>query len=83
MAERNSCSQLQKLLKIEIKALKKEIELNKYYLGEKLHRPVSNEEAEKDYLAHHLNGWASGFKSCYCNLVCEEESCKYRRELYG
>ena len=74
-----ACKQLKQLLEIETTALREEIERDKWYLSEKEGHDIGWEAAEQHYINTHLNGWAAGFKSCYCNQVCKELNCGYRR----
>jgi len=77
----NICVGLKKLLEAEKAPLKKEINKNKYYLSQKEHYDVGWKEAEKDFISHHLNTWATGFKAAYCNYVCElRDSCDLRKK---
>jgi hypothetical protein len=74
-----SCKHLKDLLKIEIIALKEEIERDKWFQSERAGRDIGWKEAEKHYLDTHLKGWAKGFKDCYCARVCVESNCQYKR----
>ncbi len=74
-----TCTELKHLLKIEVKALREEIERDKYYESEKKGHDIGWAEAERHYIDTHLNGWAKGWKDCYCSQVCKELKCGYRR----
>lgn len=66
------CIHLKELLSKERLALEREINRNKYYLSQKAGHDVGLEIAEKDFVEHYLNIWASGFKAAYCNYVCPD-----------
>ena len=64
------CPELINILALERIDLCKEIEKNMWYMGEKLHRKVSWEEAALDYVKNYLHPWAEGYRQCYCRNVC-------------
>jgi hypothetical protein len=79
MANHN-CSCLKELLSIEIPELRREINLNKYYLSEKARQDVGWTTAEKDFIEHYLNTWAAGFKAAYCGYVClDKDNCQLNK----
>ncbi|MCK5043847.1 hypothetical protein KAR52_02495 [Candidatus Pacearchaeota archaeon] len=70
------CTCLRQLLEAEIPMLRKEISKNKYYLSQKEHHDVGWKVAEKDFVEHYLDTWATGFKAAYCNYICPaKDSC--------
>ena len=72
----HKCTCLKQLLDAEKPVLIKEISKNKYYLSQKEHHDVGWKVAEKDFVEHYLNTWATGFKAAYCNFVCDvREDC--------
>ena len=73
------CTHLKDLLEKQIPLLEKEIDLDKYYLSQRVGHDVGKKEAEADYLENHLPSYCAGFKDCYCNYVCNEKVCVYRR----
>lgn len=66
----HECTCLKQLLNAEKPSLIKEISKNKYYLSQKEHHDVGWNIAEKDFIEHYLNTWATGFKAAYCNYIC-------------
>ena len=71
---KTECTQLEKLLVEECIDLQKEIDKNKYYLSEKAGKDVGWKCAEKDFIEKFLNAWASGYKKCFCHLVCPDNN---------
>ena len=73
------CTCLKELINAELPGIKSEIKKNQYYLGQKRKRPVTWEEAERDYVEHYLRTWATGFKFAYCNYACKaRDVCKIK-----
>lgn len=76
----SSCKHLKELLEAERPALKKEIDRDKWFESEKVGHDIGLQRAEEHYIDTHLEGWASGFRACYCLRVCQEVNCDYRIE---
>jgi hypothetical protein len=74
-----TCTHLKELLEIEIPSLRKEILKDKYYLSQEEGHDVGWARAERHYIDTHLEGWAKGFKDCYCSKVCTEVNCEYHK----
>ena len=55
-------------------ALRKEIDLDKWYLSEKAGRDVGWTAAERDYLEKHFLIFAKKFRKQYCGEKCEAKS---------
>jgi len=74
-----ACNHLKELLHIETTALRKEIETDKWIESERVGHDIGWARAERHYIDTHLEGWAKGFKDCYCLRVCQEVNCEYRK----
>ena len=46
------------------------IEEHKWYLSEKAHHDVGWDAATNSFCEKYLQGFAAGFRACYCGLVC-------------
>lgn len=51
--------------------LRKEIDLDKWFLSEKAGRDVGWTAAERDYLERHFSVFAKKFRKRYCGEKCE------------
>lgn len=74
----DNCTNLLNLLSSQRRELPNEFSLNKWFLGQKLNRPISDKESESDFLAKFGNDWFNGFRTCY-----EERICPFRGKKCG
>ena len=60
-----SCNAAQRLL------LEQCVDEHKWYLSERAHCDVGWDAALDSFCEKYFNGFAAGFRACYCGLVCE------------
>jgi hypothetical protein len=69
------CNGLVELLKSERPDLKEEIIRHKYFKSGEQGKDVGLDWATDDFIHHHLDLWAEGYKVAYCKHICP-----YRKE---
>lgn len=62
----------QEVFTLQAQIMKTCIEEDKWFLSEKCNPPhdVGWEAAQEHFAKTHANGFATGFRACYCALVC-------------
>lgn len=68
------CQSHYKLNEWQIRQYRQAIEENKWYMGERLGRSVSWEEAESDFLHNGYYGCASKWRKEYCSKRCHHST---------
>lgn len=73
------CENFKALMDWQIIELRKHIQDNQYYMGEKLHHFIQYSDAEKDFFIHYSEKVCSDLRITYCTKICEFPDCPLRK----
>lgn len=74
------CEAFHEFMSAQRDELKKEIELNKWFMSQKAGQDVGWTKAEMDYLETHFPGFRKRFRKEFC-LKCTEKDCPSREKF--
>ena len=63
-----------KFMQVQTACLRRCIEQHKWFMSEKAHYDVGWEAAQADFTETYLNGFAAGFRACYCGSICPKRT---------
>jgi hypothetical protein len=77
------CPKVFELIRLQRPVLLEQFSQHQWYLGQQLHRPVEEKEAEGAFRdSEYFLQWADGFRTCYEERVCPLRSnCKSNSKL--
>ena len=70
---KNHCGHFHKFMQIQLEALKKAINEDKWYLSEEVGHDIGFQAAKIDFQEKYLDDWAKDFQQNYCNKICSEK----------
>lgn len=79
----DGCPKVFELIRLQRPRLIEQFSQHRWYLGEQLHRPVDEKEAEGDFRdSEYFLQWGDGFRTCYEERVCPlRVNCKSNSKL--
>lgn len=73
------CTNLQSLKEWQLIKLRQHIQDNEYYMGERLHHPVSWNEAEYDFFLNYAVKVGKELRVEFCSQHCSVQDCPLRQ----